>query len=183
MKKIIIILVILTSLSSYSQRINYFDYNNFIFKYVSKDGIVDYDKISKNKGDLKMVLAIFEKVKPTIYWTKIESLAFWINVYNINSIKLIIDNYPVMSIKEINNAWSNEFIPFNEKLVSLDYIDDKILRPIGDPRYHFAINCTSYSCPVFRFDAYDVDKIDSQLEDAAFNFINDAATSVIWANH
>ena len=64
-------------------------------------------------------------------------------------------------------------------MVSLDYIDDKILRPIGDPRYHFAINCTSYSCPVFRFDAYDVDKVDSQLEDASYNFINDVTKNEI----
>ncbi len=179
MKKIILILLLLGVVNSFGQKVNYFYYNNFLLKYVTDNGVVDYDKIYKNKADLQEIVNKFDKIKPNIYWSNKENLAFWINVYNLYSIKLVIDNYPVKSIKEINNAWKKDFIVFNGSPVSLDYIDEKILRPLGDPRYHFAINCTSYSCPAFLNEAYDYEKIDSQLENAAVIFINDVTKNEI----
>lgn len=179
MKKITLLILLLLTLNSFSQKVNYFYYNNFLLKYVTDKGVVDYDKIYANKADLIEIVNKFEKIKPNIYWTSNENLAFWINVYNLYSIKLVIDNYPIKSIKEINNAWKKDFIVFNGNPVSLDYIDEKILRPLGDARYHFAINCTSYSCPAFLNEAYDYEKIDSQLENAAYLFINDASKNEI----
>jgi hypothetical protein len=179
MKKIIFMGFFFLTLTTYSQKVNYFYYNNFLLKYVTEKGVVDYDKIYQNKSELREIIEKFEKIKPTIYWTNNENLAFWINVYNLYSIKLVIDNYPIKSIKEINNAWKKDFIVFNGIPVSLDYIDEKVLRPLGDPRYHFAINCTSYSCPAFLNEAYDYEKIDSQLQNAAELFINDASKNEI----
>lgn len=172
MRKLFFLLVLITS-TSFSQKMNYFNYDTFLVNYVTDTGIVDYDKIFKNKEDLRKIVAEFEKTKPTIYWSNRETIAYWINAYNVYSIKIIIDNYPVKSIRDIADAWNINFIKSNGKLISLDFVDREILKTLNEPRYHFAINCTAYSCPGFKRQAYDVDKINSQLEDCIINFVND----------
>ncbi len=178
MKKLFFITLFFVSLS-FSQKINYFNYELFLRNYVTEAGVVDYDKIYKNKEALSKVLVDFEKTQPNIYWSNKESIAFWINSYNLYSIKIVIDNYPIKTIREIGDAWNKNFIPSRGALVSLNYIDNEILKSLNEPRYHFAINCTSFSCPNFKQEPYEAEKIGSQLEDCAVTFINDKTKNII----
>ena len=59
--------------------------------------------------------------------------------------------------------------------VSLDEIENKILRKMSEPRIHFAINCASVGCPVLRTEAYEGSKIDAQLEDQVQRFLANPA--------
>lgn len=180
MKKIIILAAfLLTQNLSLAQYTNYQFFETFLQKYVDENGKVNYTKINSNKVDLDKVIARFDDLKPKQNWSKNEKLAYWINAYNAFSIKLIIDNYPLKSITEVSNAWKINFINFEGSKISLDDIDYRILKPLQEPRIHFAINCASYSCPSLKNRAFYPDTIEQELENAAFTFLNDAERNQI----
>ncbi len=95
--------------------------------------------------------------------------------------KLIVDHYPVSSIKDIknripfvNSVWDIKFINIQGQEFDLNAIEHGILRKnFLDGRIHAAINCASYSCPRLRDEAFYADRLESQLENAMRIFVND----------
>jgi len=160
------------------------DFDVLLKKYVSNDGKVDYKGFIKGKAALEKYLETLSQNPPDrSRWSQEEQLAYWINAYNAFTIKLIIDHYPLKSIRDIkpkvpvplfNTVWHIEFFEIGGKPASLDEIEHKILRKeFEEPRIHFAINCASFSCPVLSNEAFVPEKIEQQLERAAILFIND----------
>lgn len=107
-------------------------------------------------------------------------LAYWINVYNINTIATIVENYPTKSIRELStdplirlNVFKKPRVPYGGKLLSLNDVEnDRIRSAFKDPRIHFAINCAARSCPPIRKEAYAGGSLDVQLDDQARAFLN-----------
>ena len=113
-----------------------------------------------------------------------ERLAYWINVYNINTVATIVENYPVKSIRDLSTdpliftVFKKKRVPYNGELLSLDDVENtKIREAFHDPRIHFAINCAAKSCPPLRMEAYSGDKLDAQLDDQTRKFLS-ASTRV-----
>ncbi len=108
-----------------------------------------------------------------------ERLAFYINAYNILAIKMVIDNEPLDSIKDagslFTSVWKTPAGVIAGKTVSLDEIEHKILRPMGEPRIHMAIVCASVSCPDLRNEPYAADKLDDQLDSQTIGFLTNGA--------
>ncbi|WP_291783972.1 DUF547 domain-containing protein [Cecembia sp.] len=159
-------------------------FDRLLQKYVNSDGKVNYEGFIKEKEELQIYLDLLSAYPPDrMTWTQEEQLAYWINAYNAFTVKLIIDHYPVKSIKDIkpkfpvplfNTVWHIEFFKIGGKPASLDEIEHKILRKeFEEPRIHFAINCASFSCPLLSNYAYVPEKLDQQLNTAARQFIND----------
>jgi hypothetical protein len=180
MKKLVCFLLV--SINAFSQNFDYKNYNSFLQKYVSEKGNVSYDKIKSNKAELDAVIAQFEKTQPTDKWIKSEKMAYYINVYNAYTIKVVVDNYPTKSIKDINGAWDKKIVTSGKTLISLSDVENKILRKMDDPRIHFAINCASFSCPNLINDAFVPATLDKQLETTAKSFINDKSKNTITAS-
>lgn len=175
MKKNILLLVLFLSQSvAFSQYINYQFYEDFLTKYVSVDGYVDYDAIYQNQVDLNTVIKRFESLHTLKDWSTNQKLSHWINVYNVYSIKLIVDNFPINSIKDITGSFDLRFIPFEKQYISLNHIEKEILSTTLDERIHFAINCASISCPNINRVPFYADTIENQLEIAAKQFINNS---------
>ena len=166
----------------YSQKNNHQKWNDLLQKHVSENGNVDYKGFKKDEAALQSYLELLSKNLPEKSWTKNATLAYWINVYNAYTVKLILDNYPVKSIKKINSPWDAAFINLGNKKYSLGQIEHKILRKMNEPRIHFAINCASYSCPNLLNEAYTEKNLNNQLEAAAKSFINDKSKNNITAN-
>ena len=109
-----------------------------------------------------------------------QQLAHWINVYNVNTVATIVENYPVKSIRDIStdpiirlNVFKKERVPAgNAKLSLNDVENDKIRDGFKDPRIHFAINCAAKSCPPIRTEAFAGEKLDAQLDEQARLFLN-----------
>jgi len=108
--------------------------------------------------------------------TKDEKLSFYINAYNIFAIKVVHDHWPLKSIKDagswISPVWKKAAGRLDGKAISLDEIEHKILRPMGEPRIHFAIVCASLSCPDLRNEAFNIDHLDAQLNDQVKAFLH-----------
>jgi hypothetical protein len=105
-----------------------------------------------------------------------QQLAYWINVYNVNVVAVVVDHYPVASIRNISTDPLIRLNVFKQPVVpgglSLDEIENKKIRErFHDPRIHFAINCAARSCPPIRTEAYVGARIESQLDDQVRHFL------------
>lgn len=146
---------------------------------VTEDGFVDYPGFMKRKAELEKYLNYLAKNEPSARQSKNEKLAFYINLYNAATVYLILENYPLKSIKDIDNPWGEKRIRLGNDMVSLSKIEFGILRKMNEPRIHFAINCASYSCPKLMNKAYTSKAMELQLQQATMSFINDKTKNQI----
>ena len=165
-------------------------WNQVLGKYVNVSGLVNYQGLKEDPEILLNYLALLRSNRPNeVRWNRKERLAYWINLYNAFTLKLIIDHYPLESIKDIgsmiqipfiNSPWDIETIDFGNEKISLNYVEHQILRKFfEEPRIHFAINCASISCPNLRNEAYVAANIDAQLADQAQRFLKDSTKNII----
>ncbi|MFY9824418.1 MAG: DUF547 domain-containing protein [Thermoanaerobaculia bacterium] len=109
-----------------------------------------------------------------------DQLAYWINLYNINVVGLVVDHYPIDSIKDLStdpftklNVFKKDSVQTKKGAISLNDVEnDKIREGFKDPRIHFAINCAARSCPPIRTEPYEGAKISDQLDDQVRKFLN-----------
>lgn len=167
-------------------------WNSILKSHVNNEGFVDYKSILKDKATLEKYLKLISDNPPSEKWTDKEKMAYWINAYNAFTVKLIIDNYPLKSIKDIgssiqipfvNTPWQYKFFTIGGEKMKLDEIEHKILRKdFDDPRIHFALVCASYSCPRLLNEAYTAEKLDKQLDAQARYFLANKKKNDITAN-
>ncbi|APY06948.1 hypothetical protein BWZ20_00935 [Winogradskyella sp. J14-2] len=144
-------------------------------KYVDDQGFVDYKGFVKDKQKLYAYTDYLSEHSPEDSWSYNEQLAYFINVYNANTIKLVVENYPVKSIKDISATFSpflKNFIKIDDKTFSLADIEKGFLQKMNEPKIHFAINCASYSCPKLMRDAYTAENVEKLMNTAVQTFIN-----------
>ena len=118
---------------------------------------------------------------PISRYKRDEQLAYWINLYNALTVKVIVDHYPVESIRDIDispgwfsfGPWDKKLIKVENESLSLNDIEHRILRPIWrDARIHYAVNCASLGCPNLAPTAYNAETMEGSLTEAARRYIN-----------
>jgi hypothetical protein len=165
-------------------------WDKLLKKHVDEKGWVDYKGFEKDKEILNSYLDILGKSAPNRKtWSEEEQLAFWINAYNAYTIALILEYYPIKSIKSIgsgplitfvNSPWDIKFIEIGNKKLDLNNIEHGIIRSdFNDPRIHFALVCAARSCPELRNEAYTGERLNQQLEEEAIAFINNPTRNKI----
>jgi len=149
----------------------------FLSKYVTYSGKVNYSSIKANKSELTAIIKEFENNYPDGTFSHTEKLCYWINAYNIYTIKLIVDNYPTTSITKITaKPWNKKFIKLGGTSYSLNNLENDIIRKnYNEPRVHFALNCASKSCPVLLNKAYTPSKLYGQLVSQTKRFLSDTS--------
>ncbi|AFM13593.1 DUF547 domain-containing protein [Turneriella parva] len=111
--------------------------------------------------------------------SKREKMAFYINAYNIGAIKKVLEKYPTTSIRIAGDGvWKEPALTIAGKPLSLDAIENEILRKMGDARIHFAIVCASLSCPDLRREAYTAAKLEQQLQAQTKLFLTNPAKGI-----
>ncbi len=112
--------------------------------------------------------------------SKPDQFAYWINLYNVSVVGIVVDNYPVDSIRDLStdpiirlNVFKKPSVKVKGGAMSLNDIEnDKVRAGFKDPRIHFAINCAARSCPPIRTEPYVGARINEQLDDQARRFLN-----------
>ena len=158
------------------------DWNTLLKKYVTDAGNVDYKNFKNDISSLDAYLKQLAENDPANNWSKKERLAYYINLYNAATVKLILDNYPIKRIKDINKPWGKKWVRVGNTTYSLGNIEHKILRKMNEPRIHFAINCASYSCPKLLNVAFTAANMETLLQKATNGFINDTKRNKISTN-
>ncbi|MCG2432033.1 DUF547 domain-containing protein [Aequorivita xiaoshiensis] len=164
--------------NSSSKKVNHNTWNELLKKHVQANGLVDYNEFIKDEAKLSNYLKMLSLNHPDSTWNRREVLAYYINLYNAATIKLIIENYPVKSIKDISRPWSKNRILIGGEMISLNTIEHGILRKMNEPRIHFALNCASISCPKLSNEAFTAHKIEQQLERVTNDFINSKENNI-----
>lgn len=169
-----------------SQKVDNSIYARLLKNYV-KSGVVDYAGLKKDEAEVNRYLKLLEATK-TKDLSKNKRLAFYINAYNINAIKVVLTGYPgIHSIKDMGSifrsVWTKKVFVIDGKPVSLDDIESGVRSPeFHDPRVHFAINCASKSCPPLESEPYEGDTLDRRLDASAKAFINDPHSNFLKGN-
>lgn len=166
----------------HDQRIDHSKWTELLKKHVSDKGNVNYKGFKSDYTLLKLYLNSLSEKIPDDTWSKPEKLAYWINAYNAFTIKLIVDRYPIKSIKDIENAWDFRFIKLEKKWYTLNDIEHKILRKMNEPSIHFAIVCASVSCPKLQNEAFFGPTMKQQLDEATTEFLIDSSKNEISEN-
>lgn len=140
-----------------------------------------YGRVSAgDRKALKAYLNALQGVKVTALKAD-EQRAFWINLYNALTIDVVLDRYPVKTIKDISlgggffasGPWKKTLVTVEGKQLSLDNIEHDILRKVWrDPRVHYAVNCASISCPNLMAKAFTAANLDKMLTQGAKDYVN-----------
>jgi len=155
-------------------------------KYVDNKGLVDYATLRKKRIELIDTIREFAELHPAreMSWSDDEKIAFWINVHNIYTLRLIIDNYPIKpkwfniiypdsSIMQIPGGRNKKFF----RIMTMEYTLQEIERGIlmekfRDPRVLFTLSYASMSGAYLLNEAYSAKKLESQLEKQTSRFFN-----------
>jgi hypothetical protein len=136
-------------------------------------GQVDYQNWLTEKDKLNAYLKTLEKLPPLEQASKEAKLAYWINAYNALTVQLILENYPLKSIRDLDKPWDTICFQLKGKSYTLGAIEHEILRKMNEPRIHFAINCASASCPQLLNQAYREKQLETQLTERTRVFLMD----------
>lgn len=164
----------------------------FLQKYVikSSDGInrVRYGAVTADdRKALEHYIETMEAVKIDQY-SRARQRPYWTNLYNAETLDLVLQHYPVKSIRDINlggglsgfvgglfsrGPWDAKVLKVEGVALSLNDIEHRILRPIWkDPRTHYSVNCASLGCPNLRREAYTAENMEQMLDAGARDYIN-----------
>ena len=151
----------------------------FFNSYIDDKGMVDYKRLRPKRLELIQILREFDQLAPKEYdsWPKAEKIAFWINAYNLCTVKVIIDNYPIQasrymtifypanSIRQISKPWTKYDFSIMQVKYTLREIDRRILlRQFDEPKVCFALSYASLDGPRLRNEAYTGRKLEQQLD-------------------
>jgi len=151
----------------------------------SVDGLnrVDYAGLRAEKVAIAAYVSQLEKT-PVERLDRPEQFAFWCNLYNAVTVRVVVEHYPIASIRDIRlggtlmasvmgGPWKAKLAKVGDIALSLDDIEHTILRgDFKDPRLHYAINCGSIGCPNLRVRPFTGAALEHDLEEAAHDFVN-----------
>ncbi|WP_420347963.1 DUF547 domain-containing protein [Pelagibius sp.] len=151
---------------------------------IGDDGVhrLNYAQLAAGERDTLAKIVADLAAVPISTYARREQFAYWLNLYNAVTVKLIADHYPVESIRDIDispglfasGPWDKDLVTVEGEALTLNDIEHRILRPIwNDPRIHYGVNCASIGCPNLAVDAFTGAALEEQLEVAARSYIND----------
>ena len=154
--------------------------------YSESKSLVNYKKLKNNKEPLIKYLTEIESINKADFenLNTNKQLAYLINYYNILTIKLIIEHYPLKSIKDLTfdkkSAWDFKLGSLFGKNVTLNEIEnDYIRKKYNNNLIHFALVCAAKSCPRLINKLYTEDNLSKELNDAASTFLDDQDNNFI----
>lgn len=149
--------------------------------HVDSTGMVDYAGLKSDRASLDAYVDSLARTsplnRPERFPGRDHELAYWINAYNANVLRGVIDAYPVESVKDIgflSGFFNRKKFDAGGRELTLNDIENDIIRPVyREPRVHFAINCGAVSCPSLSQRAYAGEDLEARLELALARFARD----------
>lgn len=160
-------------------------FSQLLQQHVSIDGSgyasVNYKSLLVQRTQLEAYVSKLLAFDPS-QLSRNEAHAFWINLYNAKTLAIMLEHWPVKSIRDIKlgggglfgkGPWSKKLVSINGIDLSLDDIEHRIIRALfQNPLSHYALNCASYSCPNLMPVAYTGENLISQVRESAVMYVN-----------
>ncbi len=138
---------------------------------VGPTGLVNYDRSQAHRKELDDL--VIRAGRPWNFENGDEKLALHINAYNLIVIRSVIDHWPVSSVREVEGFFDKLKHRVDGRQLTLNDLENKIIRSMGRPRIHAALVCAAMSCPPLRRGAYTPENLGDQLEQITRRWIND----------
>jgi len=153
---------------------------------VNDNGDVDYSRLKRKRSDLLNAFKILETIHPAqiMAMDDAEKQAFWINTYNLCTLKLIIDNYPIEpkwymilypknSIMQISTPWTKNYFKVQGLEYNLEEIErELLLERFKDPRICFALSNAARGGAFLRKEAYRGQTLSGQLDEQVRKYLS-----------
>ncbi|HKX09751.1 MAG TPA: DUF547 domain-containing protein [Stellaceae bacterium] len=179
-----------------TRRVDHDAWTRLLTRYVvpGPDGVnrVAYGRVdASDRALLQSYIGALESVAVSRL-NRAEQRAYWINLYNALTLRVVLDHYPVTSIRDIHlgpgwfdvGPWQAKLVRVEGEPLSLDDIEHGILRPIWrDPRLHYALNCASLGCPKLQPVAFTAETAERLLEEGARAYVNSPRGARIDGGH
>lgn len=164
-------------------------YANILKEFVNDKGMVDYQGLRRKRSEFRAMLQEFNKLDRGEYesWPRDDKIAFWINVYNLQKLRIITDNYPIKpssriltvfyrgtnSIRHIEGKITgHKFLVMDEEF-TFPTIEKRFFRSeFDDPRVFFAISSACLSSPPLRNEPYYGNNLSQQLDEQTERFVS-----------
>lgn len=156
-------------------------------RHVDDEGRIDFDSLRRNRADLDLVVAFVAAVdpisQPRQFPDKHSRLAFYLNAYNALAMYGVVQAGVPESLGGLRRFTFFHLRPFavGGKSISLSKFKNDVIRPLGDERMHFALNCMVVGCPRLPRVPFSAVALDGQLDTAARTFIGDSRN--VWIEH
>lgn len=148
-------------------------YNRLLGKYMTSGG-VKYAEWKGNAADMQALQGVVDAIaKENAGADKKQQLAFYINAYNAWILHEALGKYPTKSVKDtLFTFFTSKRITVAGQQTSFKALEDNVIRKLGEPRIHFALNCASRSCPPLSRQAFTSGNLDGQFETLAKGYVN-----------
>ena len=148
--------------------------------FVDEQGRVDFEALAANRTSLDELVAWVERVSPAtspeLFPRRADVLAYHLNAYNALAMRGVIDESIAdgfTSFLKRQKFFRLRKVTVGGRSLSLSAYENDVIRPLGEPRVHFALNCMARSCPRLPQAPFRADMLEAQLEAAAREFLND----------
>ena len=159
-------------------------WDDFLSAFAAPDraGVVRVDYAAVTAADRSALQSYLDalEVIDVAMLTRDQQLAYWINLYNAHTVAIVVDAYPVDSIRDITDGalsfgpWDRKVATINGAPLSLNDIEHRIIRPVfREPRIHYALNCAAVGCPNLRPTAWRAEGLEAGLGSAERAYVND----------
>ena len=163
--------------------------SDILKEFVNDYAMVDYQGLRRKRLELRALLREFDNLDPREYesWSREDKIAFWINVYNLQKLRVVTDNYPIEPSSRILTIFyrgTNNIRHIEEKITSHKFlvmdeeftfatIEKRFFRgEFDDPRVFFAVSYACLSSPPLRNEPYYGDNLNEQLDEQAERFLS-----------
>jgi hypothetical protein len=155
-------------------------WSSALTRFVDEQGRTNFDALAADRQDLDEFVALVARVSPAtspeLFPRRADVLAYHLNAYNALAMRGVID-------EGVTDGFASFFkrqmffrfrkVTVGGRRMSLSAYENDVIRPLGEPRVHFALNCMVRSCPRLPQTAFSADQVEAQLEAAAREFLND----------
>ena len=149
--------------------------DRFLKKYVDQ-GLIDYAAIRDDPAMLEHLVAGLATADPLRLPDDAARQAFWINAYNLLVIHSVVSAYPVRSPMDVDGFFDRRKHQVAGQELTLNEIEhEQLLKPYGDPRFHFVLVCAAVGCPQLIAAAYRGETLEAQLQERARATLNSDA--------
>lgn len=175
----LLLLALLLATPARAASFDHSPWTRLLERYVDDDGKVAYRDLAANDAaTLDAYLTSLAAADPTS-WPREEQLAFWLNAYNALIVKAVLDGHTAESRLGRYRMFYRYARVVGGKERTPDEIENRIIRPSGESRIHFALVCASTSCPKLMRRAWRAETLDQDLDAAARRFVQDPTRNEI----
>ena len=148
--------------------------------FVDDRGRVDFQGLAERPESLSATVAHIyaagPRTTPARYPDRDARIAFYINAYNALAMFNVIESGIPDDLFGLNKV---EFFVLRRLAVdgdeiSLYALENDVIRPLGEERIHFALNCMVVGCPRLPREPFSGDRLDHQLDREAAHFFSEA---------